>query len=428
MFQKPQSAEAHRVGSLLDGGGVADGMNLRSGASIWVELAKPTPCEVATLRRHVRCKFAIVGAGITGALLADRLCHIAGDVVLVDSRGIGLGSTAASTSLLLCEPDTHFVDLSQRFGREAARRIHGLGQYAIERIEALAAEFPLACGFARRSSLYVASRDADSELLEREHALRESLHLPVEFLTGDELRRAGYSLRHSAALRSPIAAEINAYELTHSLIERSTRAGLRVYCGTRVLKPEAIRAGSIVLRTDGGQQIHADAVVFASGYEAHQQLSRDLGTLASTWVFASEPVDGFAGWPDRALIWETARPYIYLRTTSDNRIIVGGADEPFIGAHADESQMPAKVSGLAARFGSLFPDIEFRVASAWAGVFGNSRDGLPYIGRPDPRMPQYFALGYGGNGITYSLLAAEIIADQLQSRRHEDEDLFSFAR
>ena len=27
------------------------------------------------------------------------------------------------------------------------------------------------------------------------------------------------------------------------------------------------------------------------------------------------------------LIWETARPYIYMRTTVDNRIIIGGLDE-----------------------------------------------------------------------------------------------------
>lgn len=30
-----------------------------------------------------------------------------------------------------------------------------------------------------------------------------------------------------------------------------------------------------------------------------------------------------------ALIWETATPYIYLRTTSDNRILMGGKDIPF---------------------------------------------------------------------------------------------------
>lgn len=403
-------------------------MNLRSGASIWVQQADEPAFAPVPLLQNARCRFAVVGSGVTGALLIDALRAEVRDIVLVDSRSVGGGSTAASTSLLLCEPDTHFVDLMQRIGDEAARRVHVLGQHAIERLGQIASEFPGHCDFARRPSLYLASSSFDTNTLDRECVARERLGLPCERLTSKDLQQTGLSVVAGGALRSPIAAEINAYQLTQSLIRRAVAEGLRAYSQTRIVGHDCSRDRSVILRTDGGHTIRADAVVFASGYEAHEQLGRPLGTLASTWVLASEPITSFHGWPDRALIWETARPYLYLRTTPDNRCVVGGGDEPFSGAHADDARMDTKIDALSARFRALFPNIPLTVACGWAGVFGSSRDGLPYIGRPDPQLPVYFALGYGGNGITYSLLAAEIIADQLRGRSHRDLRLFRFDR
>jgi glycine/D-amino acid oxidase-like deaminating enzyme len=76
----------------------------------------------------------------------------------------------------------------------------------------------------------------------------------------------------------------------------------------------------------------------------------------------------------------------------------------------------------------MFPAIEMRPACAWAGTFAETRDGLPYVGSV-PQFPRgYFALGYGGNGITFSLVAARIIRDAILGRRNDDAELFRFNR
>jgi glycine/D-amino acid oxidase-like deaminating enzyme len=68
------------------------------------------------------------------------------------------------------------------------------------------------------------------------------------------------------------------------------------------------------------------------------------------------------------------------------------------------------------------------VAYAWAGTFGETKDGLPYIG-VHPRFPHvYFALCYGGNGITFSVIAAEILRDDFIRRTNRDARLFRFGR
>ena len=68
-----------------------------------------------------------------------------------------------------------------------------------------------------------------------------------------------------------------------------------------------------------------------------------------------------------------------------------------------------KTGLLATRFGEMFPAIEFEVAYRWAGTFGETKDGLAFIGQIRQMPRCYFALGFGGNGITYSVIAAEII-------------------
>jgi glycine/D-amino acid oxidase-like deaminating enzyme len=72
--------------------------------------------------------------------------------------------------------------------------------------------------------------------------------------------------------------------------------------------------------------------------------------------------------------------------------------------------------------------IELEVAYRWAGTFGETKDGLAYIGQV-PQMPRcYFVLGFGGNGITYSLIASEIVRDALIGRSNADARLFRFDR
>ena len=81
----------------------------------------------------------------------------------------------------------------------------------------------------------------------------------------------------------------------------------------------------------------------------------------------------------------------------------------------------------AKKFREMF-EINIEPDCAWAGVFGETKDGLPYIG-PHKQFPLgLFALGYGGNGITFSLVAAEIIRDNLRGHPNPDSSIFSFER
>jgi glycine/D-amino acid oxidase-like deaminating enzyme len=127
-------------------------------------------------------------------------------------------------------------------------------------------------------------------------------------------------------------------------------------------------------------------------------------------------------------VWESARPYLYLRTTADNRVIAGGEDIDLVNPQERDRLVPSKAKRLCERFAEVFPAISVRHSCAWGGTFAQTRDGLPYIDTLPEFPHSYLALGYGGNGITFSLLAAQIIVASFLGKEAKDAHLFRFDR
>lgn len=400
-------------------------MDLTSGAPYW-PLKNGLLGVYPSLRQDQSCEVAIIGGGVTGALMAYYLTEAGLETILLDKRDIGFGSTCASTALLLYELDTDLADLVEIIGQDNAFRAYLLCRDAITKIETLTREIGDDCGYAARKSFYLASRNRDVEKLEEEFSLRREAGFRVEYF--DRRAIKGFSsLPHPAAILSHEAAQIDAFRFTHKLLEHSVRHGLKVYDRTRV---ETYEPGgdAITLQTDRGATVRAGKVVFATGYEAQEQLRQKVVELHSTYVALTEPLPGFEGWPDRALLWETSRPYLYLRSTSDGRAMIGGEDIPFKNELARDKLLPKKSQVLMQRFNELFPQINARLDYAWAGTFGATKDGLAYIGPTDEFPGAFFALGFGGNGITFSVIAAQIIRDAICGKENSNAHLFHFNR
>jgi glycine/D-amino acid oxidase-like deaminating enzyme len=374
------------------------------------------------LDQDVRCDALIIGGGISGALLGHELVKRGVDCVLIDRRDIGHGSTSASTALLQYEIDTPLYKLSKKVGAEAAERAYCLGVDSIHRLQKLAGKD---CGFALRPSLQIATRKSDVAGLEKEHEARRKLKLAVTLLDRSELHQCG--IEGAGALRSTVAAEVDPYRFTHRLLHLAHAGGLRIFDRTAALD-YATTKDRVAVVTDRKARITCRKVFFATGYETENILPKKTVKLKSTYAFISEPLADLKWWKDRSLIWGTGDPYLYMRTTSDNRVIVGGEDDAVLDPARRDRQIAAKTRLLVRRFGKLFPDVRIEPAFGWAGIFGSTKDGLGYIGC-HPAFPQaYFALGFGGNGITFSEIASGILADLFLGRKNPDEKVFRFNR
>ena len=111
-------------------------MDLRTGAAFW-PIKNGLIGVYPALERDERCDVAIVGAGITGALVAHRLSEEGCDVVVVDRHDVAAGSTAVTTGLLQYETDTSLSELATTVGEDCAVRSWQLGLRAIDTLEVL---------------------------------------------------------------------------------------------------------------------------------------------------------------------------------------------------------------------------------------------------------------------------------------------------
>jgi glycine/D-amino acid oxidase-like deaminating enzyme len=208
---------------------------------------------------------------------------------------------------------------------------------------------------------------------------------------------------------SPAAADADPVQLSRGLLGIAVARGARLFDGEAVEYDAASRA--VCVQLDGGCQIEARCVILATGYVMPSIVHTTMHTISSSWAIATRPQPQNV-WKDGTLIWEDSKDYLYARTTLAGRIIIGGEDsDRTIDPEARDHLIPEKSGLLLRKLAALWPmadtDIEFR----WAGTFDTTSDGLPLIGPVPGAKGVYAAYGYGGNGITFSFLAAQLIGD-----------------
>lgn len=365
------------------------------------------------LEQNEKCDVAVVGAGITGSLIALELTRRGFDTVVIDRRDAGGGSTSASTSMLQYEIDELLIDLESAYGWETASTAYRECSRGISLVERATQAVGENCGFRRSPSVFMALKKRDIGVLRREHEARERAGFEVIWLNADELL-AKWGLVGLAAIESADGASVDPYALCHHALATVKARGGRVYDRTEAVGYE-FGTTRAVITTSRGTTIRAGHVIMATGYETKLLLPDLPFVLHSSFALVTEPIATLDRLlPDGLLFWDYADPYIYGRTTDDRRILIGGKDEDYRDPLRRRRALPSKTRALAQTLPKRFPGLpSTEVAFSWCGTFSETPDGLAYIGGHTKFPRCSFALGFGGNGITYSAVAAHYLADRV---------------
>jgi glycine/D-amino acid oxidase-like deaminating enzyme len=378
------------------------------------------------LTNSIKTDVVIIGGGISGALSAYYLVNAGLRCVVIDARTIGLGSTCASTSLLQYELDKPLSVLSDQIGFQSAARAYKMCGEAIDTIQNISEKINFNL-FEKTKSLYFAASKKDKKLIEAEFEFRKKAGFHVQFLSEKDVQNK-FGFASPSAILSKQGATIDAYMFTHALLQSIIKKGCEVFDRTEVTKIEYKRNG-VKLISGRGYDITAHKLVNASGYEINEFVDKKIVKLSSTYALASEHIiSHIPVWKGKTLLWNTADPYLYMRLTQDNRVIIGGRDEEFYNTAKRDRLIKKKTSLLKKDFSKLFPEVELIPEFSWTRTFGTTKDALPYIGNYNKTPHTYYALGFGGNGITFSIIAAEIIRDMIVGKKNNDAILYSFER
>ncbi|WP_431280706.1 NAD(P)/FAD-dependent oxidoreductase [Humitalea sp. 24SJ18S-53] len=407
--------------------------DLRTGTPVWIA-DPPRPAPPTPLEQDVRVDVALIGCGVSGALVADALLQAGRTVAAFDRRGVAQGSTAASTALLQFELDQPLTLLSRRIGAEKAVRAYWRSATAVAHLRGRIADLNLRCGFRERHTLYLPGNVLAAAGLREEAEARARVGLRSRFIDAETLRRLTAApgtdpletgIDRPGAIWSGGAGEVDPVALVRGLWRSATDRGATIHapCDIVDIAPGATQ---VVLTTDAGRKVRAKHLVLATGYELSKLVRPKGYKVISTWAFATRPQPDRL-WPSRCLIWEAADPYLYIRTTRDGRVLVGGEDADFSDEAKRDRQLPAKVKRIAKKLGALMPGLDTEPDFTWTGCFGDSATSMPAIG-PVPGAPRCFAvLGFGGNGITFSAIAAQVIQRAILGLPDPDADLFALA-
>jgi glycine/D-amino acid oxidase-like deaminating enzyme len=403
---------------------------LRRGKTVWLKHDPPPATRYPVLRGHHDTDIAIVGGGMTVAMTAEAFTRAGARVMVLEAARVGLGSTAASTALLLQEPDYDLRALSEKYGKRAARRVWTLSHDAARQFIATIRRLQIDCDLHERDSLYYTLSEDRARALQRELTQRRDAGLPARWLGPSALRRAS-GIDGAGAIRTSGNALLNPLAACAGLMQAATANGARVFERSTINR---------IRQTDNGVRLYArhgmvDApqVVIATGYAT--KYFRPLAgrfTMRRTYVLATNRIGAL----DRrrlglgkVMLWDTERPYHYVRWTPDHRLLLGGADRPVTPGANRARQFAAATTALREYFESMYPVLsKIGYDTAWEGLFAMTPDSLPYIG-PHRLYPNHaFALGYGGNGMTFAALAARVLVEQWRGIRSPDHELFAFNR
>lgn len=283
--------------------------------------------EYPSLRQNKKTKVAVIGGGMSGVISSLGFVRNGLSTIMLERGCVAGGSTSANTGLLQLSNDIMLCDLMDQIGENDAKVFYRACKVAVDSLEKIALSLDADVGLVRRSSLYYASTEQDLPKLKREFEALKACGLDVEFWSPDEIA-SHFPFRKPGAIVTHGDAEINPLQFVNSIAEAAVAEGLEIHEQTDIVSHETIPSGLHRLRTSDGYEIEAEHVVYAVGYEPEELRGQLIkADINRSYALVTGVQSNLESWHDRYLIWETARPYLYMRTTIDGRVVIGGLDE-----------------------------------------------------------------------------------------------------
>jgi glycine/D-amino acid oxidase-like deaminating enzyme len=401
-------------------------MDLKSNEPFWL-VKNGIISSYPSLREDTACDVLIVGGGITGSLIAHQCMEDGYRTVLIDKREIACGSSSATTSMLQYEIDTPLFELAELIGEKGAVASYKACSASIDKLGQISGKIKSQAGFRQKNSLYFAALKKDVRWLRKEFEARKKAGFDVAWMEAEAIREKYGVEKTFGGILSRQGASVDAFMLVHELLEYNRKRGLQVYDKTGLADvSHSSRSSEALLST--GAKIKTKKIIYCVGYESAAMIKEKFVNLISTYAIVSEVEPELSRKYRDVLIWNTSDPYIYMRTTDDGRMLIGGEDEEFRDPQKRDRLIGKKEGKLVRSFEKYLPHARFCTDFSWAGTFGETKDGLPYIGEHQDFKNSYFVLGFGGNGITFSVTGMEMASHWMKGEKHPLSEWFRFGR
>ena len=389
-------------------------MKLHLGDLFWEETR--TDADYLELNEDISTDILVIGGGMSGAAVSHKLTEAGFDVVVVDKGVPGYGSSDGNTGIIQYNSDKSLYEMINDFGEKHAVDFYKLSILGMEELENVAKLLPDEVGYKSTESLFLASEKKSLKELEKNFTTLRKYGFPAEYIFQDTLADE-YDLNAFGAIKTSMDAELNPFKMVQALHRDNLKKDTKVFKNTEVLNVEELK-DEFIAHTSTGLKITSKKLVIATGYAEKMYPKIEKGMERNTtFSFVTEVLDD-EPWGNGEMIWDNEDPYVYFRLTEDGRIIAGGRDRS--GKElSDEKKIQRETDKIYKKMKSYYPKLKAKIEYRWQSVFGESKDGLPFIGQDKKNKNKYYVLGYGGNGTCYSFIASILILHYIMEKEHE---------
>lgn len=365
--------------------------------SVW-QMNNEIPQRVS-LSRSIVTEVAVIGAGLAGILIADRLQQEGKKVIILEADSIASGQTGKTTAKITAQHGCIYADIAENYGEESARLYAEANMKAVNWYRKTVEERKIDCAF-EDTCAYLFT-DTQPQRLEREEKTCRKIGLPIEIADCSELpfsakmalKMNGQAQFDPLKFIKAVSKPLQIYEKT--MVNKVSQN--KIYCDNFTVLAEKIVFAC-----------HYPFPLLSGLYSAKMYQQR-------SYVIALGNTPNISG-----MYLGIDEKGLSLRSAGDF-LLLGGAGHR-TGENKGDSYK--KLSNAAKR---LFP--ESKQVAAWSAQDCITADRIPYIGRFSPLQGDwYIATGFGKWGMTSSAVAADIIADLICGRKNSAERLYSPSR
>lgn len=352
----------------------------------------------------IKCDVLVVGGGITSAITAYFLAKEGMNVVVCEKNIIGYGSTSATTALLEYQVDIDLHKLDKIIGKNNAKKIFEMCLSAIDDIDMIDKELGKKTEFRRKAALYYTNKFMQKGNIVKEYEARKQAGFNVKYVDNND------TINISAGILSPNGSgDLNPYKFTIELFNYLSKMdNVSIFENTEI-RDVKCNYDTTVCLTNNRFKIKSDKIVFCTGFDTVKYTKLNNVTLYKTFSLVTKPIPELSKLDTSFTGRDMQDPYHYIRFTKDNRIILGGEDVKINSKMTDENYMRTlsneKYNKLYNYLDKIAYNIEdLNIENAFCGTFADTTDTLPIIDELE-NMPNCFCnLGFGSNGILYSVI------------------------
>ncbi len=387
----------------------------------WVDTAGPPPPDDGPVTGDMDVDVAIVGSGFTGLATALFLAREHGiRATVLEANGVAWGCTSRNGGQgQNASGRLYRSQWIERWGLQTALKLDEEIRAGFDTFRNLVAEFP-ECEPQPGGHLYIAHREKKMAFLRNEaKVMREVFGYDTRMLSAEEVHREYVKDAETfGALHEPDGIGVHPLKLAFAYLRAARALGVRVHTASPVSGFQT-KGGVHHLQTPGGT-VRARAVAFATGgYTSnglHPRLDSKIMPILSnslvTRPLTAEELEA-TNFLTTEPITDTRTLRFYYRRLPDNRVQIGSRSS-ITGADAPAPRhMAVLVDGLHRKFPALRG---IRIDYSWWGWVDVSHDMMPRVMQPDPRESVFYAVGYGGNGVSFSAHAGRRMAQRIAGR------------